>query len=148
MKARDESDDLKREALVPTSFITINAPGASTTDAYGINDAGQIVGSYNTGDGPQGFLLSGGSYTVLNDPAITSPPIGSGHYTAATRINASGQIVGYYNLSPTRGFLYSNGTYTNIDTGAIQGGTFAKGINDAGQIVGYSYSIVFVPRPI
>src|SRR5204862_2508995 len=85
---------------------------------------------------------------TLNDSAITSPPIGSGHYTAATRINASGQIVGYYNLSPTRGFLYSNGTYTNIDTGAIQGGTFAKGINDAGQIVGYSYSIVFVPRPI
>ena len=58
MKTRDESDDLKREGLVPTSFITIDAPGASTTDAYGINDAGQIVGSYNTGDGPQGFLLS------------------------------------------------------------------------------------------
>jgi uncharacterized membrane protein len=127
---------------MPTSFITIDAPGASTTDAFGINDVAQIVGSYNTGDGPQGFLLSGGSYTTLNDPAITSPPTGSGHYTAATRINASGQIVGYYNLSPTRGFLYSTGTYTNVDTGAIQGGTFAKGINDAGQIVGYSYSII------
>jgi hypothetical protein len=30
----------------------------------------------------------------------------------------------------------------------IQGGTFAHGINDAGQIAGYSYSIVFVPKTI
>jgi probable HAF family extracellular repeat protein len=124
---------------VPTSFITIDAPGASNTDAYGINDASQIVGSYDTGDGPQGFLLSGGSYTTLNDPSIIDPPIGSGHYTVATGINASGQIVGYYNNTPlTRGFLYTNGNYTPIN------GTFAEGINEAGQIVGYSHNVIVV----
>jgi probable HAF family extracellular repeat protein len=75
-----------------------------------------------------GFLDSGGSFTTLDDPSA-----GSGVFifggTYATGINASGQIVGYYNDSSgashaflysggsnvAHGFLDSGGTYTTID---------------------------------
>jgi len=37
--------------------------------AFGINDAGQIVGFYyDTNVVYHGFLLSGGAYTTFNDP--------------------------------------------------------------------------------
>lgn len=122
---------------MPINFITIDVAGATNTDAYGINDAGQIVGRYlqQGAPGPQGFLLSGGSYTTLNDPRVSQ------YSTIATGINASGQIVG---VSGGAGFLYSQGTYTWFGSGPQQGATFMGGINDTGQIVGSSDSFVFV----
>src|SRR5919201_646096 len=73
-------------------FILINDPSGTSTVAYGLNDLGQIVGQYNDGSGPQGFLFSQGNYTTLNDPA-TSFFLPS-HVTVATGINGAGQIVG------------------------------------------------------
>jgi probable HAF family extracellular repeat protein len=42
-------------------FTTINPPGASDTNAYGINDSGQVVGAFadSTG-GVNGFVDTGG----------------------------------------------------------------------------------------
>jgi probable HAF family extracellular repeat protein len=55
-------------------------------------------------------------------------------------INNAGQIVGNTDDSTgSHGFLYSGGTFTNFDVpGANTAGigTIARGINDAGQIVG------------
>jgi len=48
-----------------TAFHGGIAPG---TSAQGINDFGQVVGSYN---GNTGFLYSGGTYTTLNVPGAT-----------------------------------------------------------------------------
>src|SRR5258708_3037337 len=124
-------------------FTTINSPSAIDTDAYGINDAGQIVGSYYDGSPVRGFPLSGGGYTLLNAPT-TTPGV-----TVATDINTSGQIVGYYNFEINRSsFLYSNGTYTTIaiSTSGANGGPWARGINDAGQIVGYVSDFILVPH--
>src|SRR3984893_14491645 len=67
------------------THTTLAVPGASGTNtvARGINDAGQIVGSYVDSSGiSHAFLYSGGTYTTL--------PAG-----AATGINDYGQIVGY-----------------------------------------------------
>ena len=50
------------------SYVTLNAPGALDTYAYGINDKGQIVGNYLNGSGTHGFLYSNGTYEPLNDP--------------------------------------------------------------------------------
>jgi hypothetical protein len=94
---------------MPTRFTTIDAPSAIDSDAYGINNAGQIVGAYNNGSLTQGYLLSGGSYTSLNVPTAPLPnPI-----TVAADINSSDQIVGYYDFEINRkSFQYSNGTYS------------------------------------
>jgi len=44
----------------------------TSTVAYGINNSGQIVGSYTNASGAHGFLLSGGTYTTLDDPLGTN----------------------------------------------------------------------------
>ena len=66
-----------------------------------INATGQIVGYYTASVNFHGFLLSGGTYTTLDDPLTTS-------FTEAFGINASGQIVGY------PGFLLSGNSYTTL----------------------------------
>jgi probable HAF family extracellular repeat protein len=50
-----------------TSFVY---PGALATNAFGINNSGQIVGYTPTADsaGTHGFLESGGSFYSINDP--------------------------------------------------------------------------------
>jgi probable HAF family extracellular repeat protein len=76
-----------------------------------------------------GFLLSGGSYTTLNDPLATNG-------TRAFGINDMGQIVGTYNTSDgTHAFLYSGGVFTTIDD-PVTGHTFAYGINNNGAVAG------------
>jgi probable HAF family extracellular repeat protein len=62
-------------------------PGAIFTEASGINDAGQIVGSFadNSGFG-HGFLDTGGSFTQIDVPGAI--------FTEASGINDAGQIVG------------------------------------------------------
>ena len=51
------------------NFIPLDDPSATGgTFATGINASGQIVGHYNTSSGDHGFLLSGGTYTPLDDP--------------------------------------------------------------------------------
>jgi probable HAF family extracellular repeat protein len=114
------------------TYTTIDDPLATVdTTAYGINDAGQIVGTY----GSHGFLYnpSSGTYTTLELPVGTNG-------TFAQGINASGQIVGYYFTgSLTHGFVYnpSNGAFATLDDPSGTRGTFAHGINASGQIVGH-----------
>ena len=62
-------------------------PGATGTAAWGINDAGQLVGNYQA-LGPHGFLYSGGSVTTIDVPGAT--------YTELAGINDAGKIVGRY----------------------------------------------------
>jgi probable HAF family extracellular repeat protein len=112
-------------------FNTFNDPLAltGTTDAFGVNDMDQIVGRYQDATGLHGFLLSGGTYTTLNDPLATMG-------TDAYGINATGQIVGYYtNATGDQGFLLSGGTYTTLDDPLASGFTFAFGINSSGRVL-------------
>jgi len=74
-------------------FTRFSVPGASRTDANGINDAGQIVGSYQDGAGSHGFFLDsdGTTFTSIDFPGATS--------TLAYGINNAGEIVGSYTSS-------------------------------------------------
>jgi probable HAF family extracellular repeat protein len=106
-------------------FNTFDDPSAftGTTQAFGVNDTDQIVGSYHNGSGAHGFLLSGGTYTTLDDPLATNGTIAYG-------INDAGQIVGAYNTSNgTHAFLYSGGVFTTMDD-PVNSHTFAYGINN------------------
>jgi probable HAF family extracellular repeat protein len=133
------------------TFVTIEDPSAvnnggapPSTFAYGINDVGQIVGSYTNGTDQSGFFYSGGSYNSLNVP-------GDNYRTIATGINMTGEVVGTYYYGNGRvqppnagssGFLYSNGSYSTFSDPTANGApcclgfTFAFGINNGGQIVG------------
>lgn len=56
----------------------------------GINDPGEIVGSYTTDSrSPRhGFLLGRGNFITIDGPGAT--------WTEARGINASGEVVGFY----------------------------------------------------
>src|SRR5713101_4355978 len=85
----------------PFTFTTIDFPSSTGTDAFGINDSGQMVGEYLSGGTDHGFLLSGGIFSTIDGPG--SPTI-----TSATGINDSGQVVGFYSpMGGDRGFLLS-----------------------------------------
>jgi probable HAF family extracellular repeat protein len=116
------------------TYTTLDDPNvANSTRAFGINDHGQIVGSYTTADHKiHGFLYSNGNYTTLDDPLAT------GGITAAIGINAAGLIVGLYddNTLHDSGFLRdANGTYTTFSD-SLGTDTDPAGINASGQIVG------------
>jgi probable HAF family extracellular repeat protein len=124
--------------LTGGAFLPIAYPGAVQSGPDGINNAGDMVGSYATSACclQFGFLYSGGAYTPLDLPPV--------YDSAAYGINDTGLIVGFYiannDSSYTQhGFLYNNGAFSTIDyPGAA--GTLARGINNAGQISGYWYS--------
>src|SRR5690348_7005421 len=75
----------------PDDFILteIKPPGATGALAYGINNAGQIVGSFDNRTGPtHGFLYSGGNFTQIDVPGSL--------FTDVYGINNAGQIVGSF----------------------------------------------------
>jgi probable HAF family extracellular repeat protein len=109
-----------------SSYTTIG-PRARITEAWGINDSGQIVGNYVVGRTFYAYLYRGGSYIEIMGS-------GNGVPTSANGINNAGQIVGSY-AGFQHGYLLSNGTYTTFDVpGAI--GIYPFKINNSGQIVG------------
>ena len=67
-------------------FNTLHQPGVFTsgTEAFGINDVGQIVGQYSDLGGTHGFLLSGRTYTTLDDPLATGDTFAWGMNAQAT----------------------------------------------------------------
>jgi probable HAF family extracellular repeat protein len=111
------------------TYTSIDDPaGVHLTEAFGINNAGQIVGDYeDSGSKLHGFLYNGGTYTTLAG--------------AALGINNSGQIVGYVqDSSGEHGFLYNSGFLSVFDDPqGVYGKTVAQGINDLGYIVGSYY---------
>lgn len=112
--------------------------GHNRSEAYGISSNGQVAGlSLNFGiDGlpPRAFLYSNGAMTDLG--TLGGDSFGYG-------INNAGEVVGRSEINSQRSaaFLYSNGVMTDLNTlidpasGWILGE--ARGINDAGQIVGF-----------
>lgn len=121
-------------------YTTLHVPGSVNTEAYGINNVGQIVGYYDRGGGPShGYLLSGGAYNTIDVPGFAVA-------TVLRSINDSGQIVGwdYINLpqymrAPNAAFRLSNGSFSAIKeiSGRSVDYIYPYGINNAGQVVGH-----------
>lgn len=117
------------------TFTSFDFPGAADyggTQAYAINDLGQIVGGYGDSSGAGGFLYSNGTITPLNLPFSLVTPTG---------INDKGAVVGQFGAGSTAAsFLYANGTFTTIRDPNATEGTYATGMNDSGEIVGYFFN--------
>jgi probable HAF family extracellular repeat protein len=113
-------------------FTTINAPQApDNTVASGINASGQIAGSYSLASGIGSFVDTGGRFAPIGAPNT--------FLTVAQGINDAGDVVGYYEASAgPRGFLDTNGSVVPFDDPtAPPGGSFAEGIDNGNQIVGF-----------
>ena len=92
-------------------FITIDDPSAApqSTSALGINDHGQIVGTYTDAlNNAHGFLATGGVFSDLDVPGADA--------TTCWGINNAGSIVGNYATGSLRlGFLATpSRTETNL----------------------------------
>lgn len=115
-----------------TQIVDPNQTGTGPgngTNCRGINNSGQIVGSYSFTPWGNGFLYSGGTYIDVIVPGATAGTIAYG-------LNNAGGIVGSFadNVGQ-HGFLYtvSNSTYTTLN---VPGATYtlAIGVNDGGEI--------------
>ena len=110
-------------------------PQQEDSQAYGINNSGQIVGwSWNSNNAGHAFLDSGGTMQDLGTLGGTA--------SGATAINNSGQVVGNSTTTtasspPAHAFLYSDGSMQDLGT---FGGEWsvAYGINDSGQVAGWA----------
>jgi probable HAF family extracellular repeat protein len=116
----------------------------SRSQAYGINNSGQIVGESDSSDAAirqRAFVYSGGTMQSLTSLA-TNPD----HWDAwtATAISDNGQITGEIDPagpagSPNHYFRYSNGTLSDLGFSYIP-----HGINSSGQIVGIAGAHAFL----
>jgi probable HAF family extracellular repeat protein len=123
-------------------------PGNNSSAASAINNRGQVVGgSSNNNDfmSSRAFLWSE-TTGMINLGTLPSPDPDNPEYVAsyAADINDAGQVVGYSSsLFPRRAFLWSESTgmldLTNlIDPELGWWLDEATGINNQGQIIGYS----------
>jgi uncharacterized membrane protein len=124
-------------------YTSIDFPGAAAfTQAWKINDSGEIVGRYTgANDGKYHiFILSNGSFTAVPDvpEAFETAVIEAGG------LNSNGDIVTQYcsakpcglgSVGDVHGFLLSGGVYTTFDyPGAAL--TMAFGLNSYRAVVG------------
>jgi len=129
-------------------FIGIQYPGAIRTTLEGLNNHGDIVGTYlDSANVSHGFVLANGKMTELDYP---------GKATYLRGINDSGRIAGYFGdpygnggIVNTSGFTWNRLRgftllqYTGNSTDANPNGPFeilAQGLNDGGSVVGSVYN--------
>ncbi|MBZ5624415.1 MAG: right-handed parallel beta-helix repeat-containing protein [Acidobacteriia bacterium] len=117
-----------------TSFEAVDYPGSNNTVAFGINDAGDVVGYYK--DAAQlahGFLRRGSQFTTVDFPGARQTNIFS--------INARGDIGGVYydNSAKQHGFVLSGSKFQTIDfPGAEQ--TMVYAMNGKGDLTGMYFA--------
>jgi hypothetical protein len=109
----------------------------NTTVANGIDNLGDIVGSYTAGGPSLGFLDVGGSFSTISVPGSTST---TANGVAAVGLSDTVDVVGTFTVitGAYHAYLYDSGndSYTTIDAPNGTNRTMASGINHKGQIIG------------
>jgi uncharacterized membrane protein len=116
--------------LAPTTVL-----GTNPSDAFKINDRGDVVGYFYGDDGfKHGFLLRKGVLTTLDFPGASQ--------TWAMGINESGTVSGLFDLFDSdgnflaeHGFIWKDGSFSQVDFPG-SAGTAVSGINARGDFVG------------
>jgi len=104
----------------------------SPVDAYSLNDAGVLAGSYINGMYERAFMWTGGTMQDIGTLGGTD--------SRAYSVNGHGDVVGFarpVDDSQMHACLWRNGTVT--DLGTLGGwASYAYDINDNGKVVGWS----------
>ena len=102
----------------------------TATVVTGINNHGDIAGFFHDNGLVSGFAIINGVFEAINVPGS--------YYTTVWGINDNNQVVGDYftGASVRHGFVYTDYKYYNIEFPGYENTTVARGINDAGVIVG------------
>lgn len=86
---------------VSGTFTTIHVPGSTSTQAFGVNDAGYVVGDYfvSGSSDSHGFLRGSGGFVTIDFPGATQ--------TYPSNLNNFGEVVGWYidSGNVTHGYL-------------------------------------------
>ena len=113
--------------------------GGTSASAGTVNNEGQVVGSSTVASAAlHAYVWEGGAMTDLGTP--------SGYLVSyAASINDSGLIVGSVDgqSQSQYGYMYENGVWTYLGTlpGPDLTYSSARDVNNAGQIVGYSFTL-------
>lgn len=128
---RHESEAVKWEDGRMTHVTTPR--NRAFAEANGVNNLGQIVGSYSSGSGEHAFLSDGGVATDLGTLG--------GCCSAALDINDRGQVVGWSEVASgeQRPFLWQDGQMAELPTTSFTWAT-AVSINNSGQIAGRGWA--------
>jgi uncharacterized membrane protein len=129
------STGIKADTLVGTltNVSSISVPGNNFTVAYGIDNLGEVSGSFrsNAPSAPEeGFLLKDGVFNIVAVPGFSE--------TGVQGLNDVGQLVGaaFTNPGNFQAFEDDNGHFTLLNLpGSVNSAAF--GINNLGQTVGY-----------
>lgn len=116
-------------AAAAQTFTPIDFPGATSTQAWGINASGEVVGFFTNPDNTvHGYRSKAGEFQSIDFPGASN--------TQAYGINPQGDIVGTYVIAGvTHGFLLSGGRFTTIDPpGSTSSGP--SGITAGGDVTG------------
>jgi probable HAF family extracellular repeat protein len=124
-----------KNAVQDLGLGSSNEPDALET-AYAINDAGQIVGRHSAGN--NAFH----AFAYLNGQTTDLGTLG-GANGEALALNKNGQIVGDSDISegPAHAFVFDHSKLKDLGTlPGFDNASYARGINNAGDIVGESDS--------
>jgi probable HAF family extracellular repeat protein len=124
--------------------------GGGASEAYGINDSGQVVGSSFVAPGVQAprHAFRTAPDSPINPKTDDLGTLPGDRESFALAINNAGQVVGDSDGAATRlgdAFLYRDGAMTGLMVG---GGGYATAINnhqDIGQVVGTA-SLIYAPH--
>ena len=116
--------------------LGVLSEGDAYSEAWAINDSGQVVGESGTDENHgQAFFYSGGTMKPLGT-------LDGQLYSEAFGINNSGQIVGwsYNSRTPVQGqaFIYRDGEMEELGTLPDDSYSMARAIDEHGRVVGQS----------
>jgi uncharacterized membrane protein len=115
------------------TYTSIDFPGGTLTTTLGINNQGDIVGSYRITPPRHALLIRVGNFIPLAPTTILGT-----HFSEAYKSNDRGDVVGQYigDDGFFHGFVLKDGGVTTLDfPGASD--TFGYAINESGTVAGY-----------